>query len=326
MNSVPNKTHKNILISELSDKTLCSFQNLFFQSFNHTMEKNVWQWKYQLSPAHSLGFWRGHNLQGHYGGFPRKIMFFGQEKKALQVGDTMTAPGVRGVLTKNGVFKQLAHSFLQRYIGFDAPYLLGFGFPTTRVMKLAVKLGLYFDAGKFTRLALSVPQTTQASWLYKIRPVSISDSKAVDQLWHRMAKQTSDFIIGVRDWQHINYRYLTSPLHEYHVLKLNHRLTKQLIAVVVLRTQDNECLIIDFVCSLKHTSLAIDSALRFASLQKSQTLSVLISSNLKSLFSSRKFSETNPEISIPHCACTAGPDLKQIKNKWWLMAGDSDCM
>jgi len=162
--------------------------------------------------------------------------------------------------------------------------------------------------------------------LYKIRPVSNSDQEDINQLWLTMANESTKFIIGERNWERINYRYLQSPLHQYYVLKISQRLSNRLIAVVVLRIQNNECLIIDLICSFKHIPLIIDSALRFASQEYKTQLSILISDNLQFLFSKRPYTEADPEISIPHCACTEGPGLAQVKDKWWLMAGDSDCM
>ena len=321
----------NHSISYLTEQQFPDFQPLFQAAFGQSMTMPLWQWKYQssVSPSYSIAYWQESHLVAHYGGFERPILFFGTPHKALQMGDTMVAPNKRGIMTKNGLFSQLARVFLHRFIGYGSAHLLGFGFPNARVMKLAETLKLYQPAGRMTRLSWShssLKAHLKPRVWYKIRPISMQEDRlAINTLWKKMANDTQHFIIGIRDGQRIDYRYVQHPEKNYSVLKVQQRLSNQLLAVLVLSKEDSQYQLLDFICSIKHIPIVLYAAIRFSQ-QEQTSLYTHISDNLKPYFKAYPYAENDPQITIPHSCCTAGPDIEQVRDKWWLMGGDSDFM
>ncbi|SEH08433.1 SAM-dependent methyltransferase [Candidatus Venteria ishoeyi] len=305
------------------------FQSLFQCCFEQHISSSLWQWKYQQNTAHSIGYWQNGQLIGHYGGFVRNICYFGQEQQAIQVGDTMVAHKARSNFTKNGIFHQLARIFQHNFIGFGAPYLLGFGFPNARVFVLAEKLGLYKEVGRMTRLLWSA-KAMKPHLFYKIRPLTNDDQAVVDTLWQKMRKNSEDFIIGIRNWQRIQYRYLQHPEISYEVLKICHRISNKPLAVFILKKEiigeKPHYHLIDFVCPLKEIPLVLRMAKYFSWKHNHSALFTLITENIRYLFMAYPFIETDPQITIPHSICSEKPTVSDVKNKWWLMAGDSDFM
>ena len=69
------------------------------------------------------------------------MLFKGDPICAIQCGDSMVATSQRGTLSKKGPFYLSVTAFLEKYVGFDRPYLLSYGFPNERAMRLAERLG-----------------------------------------------------------------------------------------------------------------------------------------------------------------------------------------
>jgi Acetyltransferase (GNAT) domain/Methyltransferase domain len=311
-------------LTYLNESHFSAFQHLFNDAFSINMSKTLWDWKYHQTLSYSLGYWEDNKLIGHYGGFSRDILLFGEKTTALQIGDTMVASHKRAIFTKNGIFHQLARSFLYCFIGYGTPHQIGFGFPNKRVMSLAEKLGLYTKVGQFTRLSWQTTKKQKASLIYKVRSVSVDDSNEINHLWHNMSTATRQYIIGTRDWQRFNYRYNNHPEHDYQMLKINNRFTQKIIAVFVLKFETDHAFLVDLICEPKYIKQVINAALRVSKDHQKAQMITLISDNLLTLFSHYQFEQSDPEIAIPHSACTSGEDPEKITNSWWLMAGDSD--
>jgi hypothetical protein len=114
-------------ISLFDKKDFSELQSLFKQSFNKDLSPELRQWKYADKQAFALCTWNGSSLIGHYGGIPRDILFFGDPKKAIQMGDAMVDPSYRGGLSRKGPFFMMVTTVIQDYIGFNKLFLVGFG-------------------------------------------------------------------------------------------------------------------------------------------------------------------------------------------------------
>jgi len=177
MNDTPNKTYNNHYAQEDYGYTLLQLkkttvpkrelkpfdyqnfshlQSLFKLSFKKYLSPELWQWKYANQQAQALCVWEENNLVGHYGGMPRDILFFGEPKMAVQIGDVMVDPSNRGALSRKGPFFLMAATFIDHYIGFEKPFLLGFGFPNRRAMQVAEHLGLYASVGQMLKFSWPV--------------------------------------------------------------------------------------------------------------------------------------------------------------------------
>ena len=124
--------------------------DLFENTFHHSMTPATWQWKYGHHSGYQIGVWRDDQLIAHYGGCGRRILFFGQPQHAVQIADVMVNSNDRGILTKTGPFFLMAATFPERFVGYGKPFLVGFGFPNERAMKVAERHGLYAEVGCMT--------------------------------------------------------------------------------------------------------------------------------------------------------------------------------
>ena len=81
-------------------------------------------------------------------GMERRILFKGLPATAFQSGDSMVAREHRGTLSKRGPFFLSVAAFQDRYLGHGRPYLISYGFPNERAMRLAERLGMYTQIGR----------------------------------------------------------------------------------------------------------------------------------------------------------------------------------
>lgn len=302
-------------------------QVLFQSAFHERLSLDFWRWKYASEHAHQLCIWQGNTLVAHYGGIPRDILYFGQCKTAVQIGDVMVHPSQRGVLTKTGPFFRMAATFLERYIGFGQPFLLGFGFPNARAMKVAEHLGLYEEVGQMVEISWQLSDRSEKA-LSCLRCLNQKNIKAyssvIDEIWQLMAVDLQTALVGVRDAPYLLKRYLNHPQQRYHIFLVQNRLTQKAYGVVVLSINQQRGEIIDIISSLKHIPLLVFHAQRFARLSGCEQLFCQVTDNFSAHFKTKDSNEKILDIRIPSNCWTSGPSSKMIKGQWWLMAGDMD--
>jgi hypothetical protein len=186
-------------------------QELFSRTFQQEMPDKLWQWKYATENSCAIGVWRDDKLIAHYGGIGRSILFFGKSENAVQIGDVMVETEERGSLTRKGPFFLMASTFLEYYIGYNKRYLIGFGFPNQRAMRVAERLKLYGEVGDMIELSWQ-PQYRSPLVKTNLKPIdraTKSNIKAVNQCWQKMASNMQTSIIGIRDWNYVLKRYLS---------------------------------------------------------------------------------------------------------------------
>ncbi|NOQ14331.1 MAG: GNAT family N-acetyltransferase [Methyloprofundus sp.] len=302
-------------------------QVLFEDSFNQPVSANFWQWKYLSGHAPELCIWEANTLVAHYGGIPRDILFFSESQKAIQIGDVMVHPQQRGILTRSGAFFRMAATFLERYIGFGRPFLLGFGFPNERAMKVAEHLGLYTEVGKMHEI--SWPTSSSRPRLVScLRFIDKNNahqfSHIIDSLWQAMAHDLRNAIVGVRDYAYLLNRYLNHPHRSYSIFVVKNRITNNPYGIVILDIKDQRCDILDIISPIKNIPLLIVYAKRFAALNHCEQLFCQITDNFSSYFQTKHSHTEVMDIRIPSNIWTTGPQPETLKNCWWLMAGDMD--
>lgn len=302
---------------------------LFERTFGHTMTPAMWQWKYGAGRGRAIGVWRENQLIAHYGGMARKILYFGQHHTAVQIGDVMVDPEERGILTKRGPFFLMAATFLERYIGYGKPYLLGFGFPNERAMKVAERQGLYAETGCMSEIEWqSLAKTPH--WLTRLIIVDDTNAQqpwiamAVDKCWQGMALDLHDALVGVRDWTYLRNRYLSHPHQHYQIVLVINRLGRKVHGVLVLRHNPDGCEIVDLVAPLKKISLLVMHARRIAGINGHHRLSCQITENFAAYYVATGGIQRALPIRIPANAWSAGPAPEELRDRWWLMSGDMD--
>lgn len=299
---------------------------LFERVFGHRLEPAMWQWKYGQGRGREVGVWQEGRMVAHYGGMGRDILFFGQPQSAVQVGDVMVDAAERGVLTRSGPFFLMAATFLEQYIGYGKPYLVGFGFPQERAMKVAERLGLYTEVGRMVELAWP-PLAARPQWWTRLCPVGTGDDWAaieVDALWQRMAENLRAAVVGVRDWRYLCQRYLAHPHQRYQVLLIKNRFGGRARGVLVLRRDPGNCELVDFVGQLEEIPLLIMHARRLAAINSDPRLFCRITENFAPLFAATGGVLQELDIRIPANAWSDGPTPESLCNHWWLMSGDTD--
>ncbi len=296
---------------------------LFETVFGVRKPASWWRWKYGGGRGLAMGGWRGDRLVAHYAGFPRQVRWFGKTVGALQVGDVMVEPSSRGGLTRRGAFQRCAAAFLEAWLGEGKPYWLGFGFPHLRAMLVAERLGLYARVDRMSELHWA-PLPDRVLWGSRVFAVQLrKDAGVLERLWIEMREKLTDSIVGVRDPAYLLHRYGHHPEHEYHLFLIQQRWTGRKLGVLVLRREGERCLWVDWVGDPSYLEMAVFQARRLAS-RFGGHLYTWASTCL-----ARRLAQTEGEVKpldvyIPTCAWTKGPDAGMIRDRWWLMPGDTD--
>lgn len=300
---------------------------LFEKTFNHAMSPATWEWKYGAESGREIGIWRDHQLIAHYGGIGRDILLFGQPQFAVQIGDVMVDAGERGILIRKGPFYQMATTFLERFIGYGKPYLVGFGFPNERAMKLAERLGLYAEVGRMTEFIWQ-PLPKWPKWGTCLHPIENSDDdwagNAVNECWRHMVSDLQEGIVGVRDWGYLQRRYLSHPSQQYQAVVVKNRFGEKVHGVLVMRHDADGCEIVDIIAPLTEISLLVTHARRLAGMVNGERVTCRITENFAAHFAAAGGVKQSINIRIPANAWSDGPKPDTLINRWWLMSGDMD--
>lgn len=306
------------------DAMLALFQHVFQQP----MSAELWRWKYRDPQSQALCVWEDGRLIGHYAGMPRDILYLGRPARAVQIGDVMVEPSKRAILTRRGPFFLMASTFFERCVGFGRPFLLGFGFPTERAMKVAERLGLYAEVGRMTEL--SWPPMPARPFLFTnlcvIDKNTIeTNADEINRLWKEMADDLQEAVVGVRDRAYLQSRYLNHPERDYRIVAIRNRLGCRLRGIIVLHFGERDCALLDVVAPLSDVPLSISHARRLSALNHCERLSCQITEAFADHFVSAECQRQALDVRIPADIWSEGPPLEDFRGRWWLMSGDMDC-
>lgn len=300
------------------------WMQLFKAAFGYEMSDAVWRWKYAHAEPIGSVVHEGDRVVAFYGGMPRAILYFGQAQRAVQIGDVMVHPSARGALTRNGPFMLSAATYLEQQVGYDRPYLLGFGFPNTRALRLAQRLGLYAQVDSLVELRWPVAGAKR-HLLSRTRPLMAVDQPQVESLWQEMAAAFTGSILGRRDWDFFAHRYLAHPDHPYQVLLVRSRLGQRPLGVVVLRDRDADGVeLLDILAPPQRFPMLIDIARRYAAHRGRASVFAWVTASHARLLASAHVEQRDLDIGIPCNTWSPGPDAGVLSGRWWLMSGDMD--
>ncbi|MBS0425225.1 MAG: GNAT family N-acetyltransferase [Proteobacteria bacterium] len=321
------KTPPQWRVRLLEKNQMTEMLELFKNTFHHDMAPALWHWKYGSNASREIGVWRENKLVAHYGGLSRKILFFGQPQTAVQIGDVMVDASERGTLTKKGPFFLMAATFLERYIGYNKPYLVGFGFPNVRAMKVAERLGLYAEVGQMVEFSW----TPLAKWpcvKTRLHPIDRTDdpraAAAVEACWRKMAENLRAALVGIRDWPYLQRRYLNHPTQRYQLMLVKNRFGGRARGILVLRHDTFGCEIVDIIAPLSEIPLLVLHARRLAGINGHDRLFCRITENFAACFAAAGGTKQALDIRIPASIWDAAPSVDSLRNHWWLMSGDTD--
>lgn len=293
---------------------------LFQEVFGHPLSREMWEWKYANGHGNAVSARHDGVLIAHYGGMYRNILLCGVPDWAYGGCDVMVHPKERGVMTRQGPFLLTAATTAEIY----GP--VAYGFPTERAMQVAEKMGLYSRAGQMAevRWAPAAPGFRLSTRVRALTRENAKDRLLVDSLWTAMANDLRHAVVGVRDWEYLEHRYFAHPHNHYEVLALTSRITGRPLGVMVLRRLESSCELLDVIAPLANLDVVIDQARRMTARWGLAHLYCWITTNYASLFTAHAGKEEALNVLIPTSCWTDDPRVDMLKDKWWLMSGDTD--
>lgn len=299
---------------------------LYRESFDAEFDPALWRWKYVLGGGDAVvARDRGGEVVCHFGGVPRKVEYFGAPSMAMQGCDVMVSGRMR---RGGGPFFDTAALFIDREVGNAVRCPLSLGFPNRRLMRVAVRLGLYRKIDDFVELAYGAPGGAGPSWT--AAPLDVSDPahrRELDALWRAMRGDCGDAVIGVRDADYVRYRYFDHPgaaagLYDCRLLRDAAGTAR---AAVVSRRHDGSRLLMDIIGPLGGMGEAVDQLCRLRDALP-EPLKIWISGGWRGRVARPHAVENELEIEIPCSVRAPGPGPKELYGRWWITAGDMDCM
>lgn len=319
-------------VAPLQEGHALEMRELFERVFSHAMPPALWDWKYGDGRGIALVARDVEGrIVGHYGGMPRAVVMDGQPQTAVQIGDVMVAPEVRGVLTRSGPFAMMTSSFLDRYIGHGKPFLVGFGFPSERHLKIAQRHRLYAEVDSVHELHWARPPTGAQgllSWWLRLEPLDwtmASTETGLDHLWQQQQRTSGAWIVPVRDAARWRYRFAQHPTHRYQAWWLRERLTQRLLGAVVLRpatTAGQPWELMDWVAPVSRVHQVVTAA-RTVAARHDAGLMGWFSSGLAALIGAQA-QVIDIGVRVPTSIRQPGPAPEVLRGRWWLTGGDSD--
>lgn len=303
------------------------FARLFEESFDHAMAEEVWRWKYAGGGGQGLFVYAGAEPVAHYGGLTRRALFYGQPVSTLQPVDVLVTPRERGVLTRRGPMFLAATTLLENEMGYGRRHLLGFGFPTSRHLRLARTLGLFEPGCRITELAWKVPAAECRS---RYRTADITEARKtrfrglVDAAWQAMATDLEHWIVNVRDSAWVEHRYLLHPCNQYRVIAVQHRWWRRPVGVAVVRVEGDRCEILELIAPRRWMPEIIRALRMLTGAWGVRELYGWFADRF-----ARALLQTGAEVRPLDVhnvvfTWTQTPAAAQTRDCWWLSSGDTD--
>ena len=313
-----------IRMVESKDRDACL--ELFEKSFGEAVDPLFWDWKYSMGRNVSFVAFREGKLVAHYGCLSRKINAFGMPGSAVQITDVMVDPTERGLFTKRGAFYLVASASQVSLIGSgSSDHLLGYGFPTERHMRLGMRSGLYEQVERMTELYWE-PHMMVNSMMTVAMEIRLDEHiQSIRTLWSKMKQDLCNCIIGEREADYLILRYQVNPKFNYHFFLVSRR-WGQPLGLIVLRRDGELCRLIDAVAPIRNLPLLVGYARSIAAEWGSKTMVAWITSHQAISFGNNYAERVVSNICIPcnvyhHCISS-----DRVRNKWWMMMGDTDFM
>jgi len=296
---------------------------LFNAVFGQKITSEHWDWKYEGGRGAGIVVWEGDKIISFFGGMERRIIFKGQPKIAFQSGDSMVAEKHRGTLSKRGPFFLSVATFQDKFLGYGRPYLISYGFPNERAMRLAERLNMYTQIGSL----LNVSWPAKNNTLFRAEAFSFDlpyHVEALENLWSGMASDFCDRAIGIRDLTYVRYRYHDHPALDYQLNLVYRHDDNVPLGLLVTRQVEDRVMLVDVVCRKKELRNLVNFGRSLASSSNSIELYGWLTEVDYPLISNTDESIASPPLRLPFGVYREGLDPEEIRDKWFFMCGDSD--
>lgn len=312
-------------VKVLRESDVPLFVGLFKSAFNQDIDIALWRWKYGDGRGEAVIAETGGRLVAHYGCTRRRVRYFGEPIIALQVCDVMVDPRERGIMTKAGAMFLTAATFAEIFFGLQG-IPIGYGFPSRRAERLARTLGLYAEVGQLMEVRWPAGDTRArlASRVRHLDPEQAGDRRAVEGLWSAMARDFGDGILAIRDWSYIAYRYADHPLNHYELVLVTSRLIGRPLGLLILSKGKDAVELVDLVGPRSNLAVLVDQARRLAALWGLPSVFCWITQQHVAALGGPDGEVKDLDISIPTSVWVDGPAPERLRDRWWLMSGDTD--
>lgn len=306
-----------------------AMRELFATVFGNDLTPELQAWKY--SRGVGLGLWRGGQLLAHYGGWSRDLRAFGEPLRGCEVCDVMVAAQARASLARGGAMRRITASFLEQQIGWNLPHDVGFGFPTWRHFALAQRLSLYEAVDRLTALHWSAAPRRQLP--LQVEPVDPAQLLPGGSAWRDLERVWSDMqagfaasVLGVRDPTWVHYRYGTKPGHHYEMRLLRSPLSRRPRGAVVWRQHADHLELLDLVAAPRQFGALIELVRGAAAASGVGLVKAWVTESHARLLADACAPQRVEalDVIIPANAHSPGMPPDQLRDRWFLMGGDTD--
>ena len=314
-----------------------AIRKLFEKVFKQEMSLSHWDWKYQHGRGEGVVVRHGDDVIAFYGAVKRRVLCRGERTNTLQCVGTMVDANQRGSLSKKGPYYLSATTFLKKYIGYDRPYLFGFGFPNARVMKLGEILGVQADIGSVVELEWPARPNSLVLG-NEIHLSAKSHACMIEKMWLAMSASLNDRIVIVRDIDYLLYRYKDNPSHRYQFHLVDDD-SGEPQGVLVSRHADGCLLVLDMIAAPDKFEYLVAFAQNLAAQADLNAVRTWITEPDAAIFTAAPGAEPGRPsesmerqgvlvrdigVRIPTSVCAPGPSPESLQNAWFLLAGDTD--
>ncbi|MDE1981860.1 MAG: GNAT family N-acetyltransferase [Betaproteobacteria bacterium] len=299
---------------------------LFQRAFGSAMPPALWRWKYARPQSRATLVENETGVVAYYGGVARSVLFMGAPATAVQIGDVMVDPAWRGVLTRQGPFYRAATGFIERWMGeAERRYDFAFGFPSDRACRLGVALRLYEAMDRIQEVEWASAGSGAAA--PRGRLLTARDAPLVDRLWQAMARDLGECAVGVRDGAYVCERYIEHPVHRYTVFLVTRRFLPPL-GVVVLRDHGEQgeqgAELMDLIGKTRHLPALAQAACQLARQLGRRRLFAWATPAVVRHLAVAAAQVRDTEVVVPTIVWQQPERVRALKDRWWLMGGDTD--
>ena len=311
-----------------------AFLKLHQDVLGSSADPDWFDWKYKLGHAVGMSLWHQDRMVAHCGGIPRKVLHQGVLRHDLQIGDVMVSPEWRGALTRQNPFFHVSEGLYQNFLGADKAFHMGFGFPSDRHLRLAVKLGIGWRIGEVHQLRWNLNEAASSlGWLWQDELLSANEpvvlKNALTQSWSCMEQdaQSLNYTMGLRDWTQFEWRFLQRPDKKYQFIALKRPWSSQCLGVAVVSAPSvpgAAMLWLDWIGSTQLITEAHRMVMKLAHAQKAICVLCWSSAEVE-----KSLAQTSID-AIEICAVMGVPVASNVTAeesqnlRWWAMAGDTD--
>lgn len=328
----------NWQVADAGPPHITGIRRLFRSVFGQEMSDAHWHWKYGDGRGLGVVVLQHDEVVAFFGGTERRVLFSGETVVAMQCGDSMVAPAHRGILTRKGPFYLSVTAFLGQYVGEGLPYLLSYGFPNARAMRLAQRLELYDDVGAMLEVDWR-PVTASGSGAQALDFGDAGHRQLADELWRQMASEFLDRAIGVRDLAYLKQRFHDNPTLDYDFylvspLAVNSTQAPHqpdsafdpdnVLGLLITRRTDEGLLLVDMVGATANLYQLINYARQLAGQLGCQKLYGWLTERDLPLVAATDPIIEKPPLRLPLGVYSPGLSAGDVRDKWFFLCGDSD--